>query len=291
MAEREPVPEPSDSSDGTPPGPAAEVDAGDVTETPATGEADVPPEIPAEEAPGAKESGEREGGVGKIGRADIEKALGMKVPKDPVKAARKLATHLIEARKERDQALAERDAARDEQLRAVAEFANSRKRLQREKEVKVDQASERLAEELLPALDAMDAALAIEVQTPAERKMGEGLEAVRSLLLEALGREGLILIDAAPGTPFDPAVHEAALMAEDSGEGSGEMVVHAELRRGYRFRSGKVIRISLVSVGFAGQEGAETAPAAPVDSGPAKEESPGEMAGGEGEGSEAKAES
>lgn len=281
MAEREPTP---DAPDGTPPGPATE--AGAVAET---------PKVPAEEAPVAKESGGGEGEEGeagrKIGRADIEKALGMKVPKDPVKAARKLATHLIEARKERDQALAERDIARDEQLRAVAEFANSRKRLQREKEVRVDQASERLAGEMLPALDAMDAALAIEVQTPAERKMREGLEAVRYLLLEALGREGLILIDAAPGTPFDPAVHEAALMAEGSGEGSGEMVVHAELRRGYRFRSGKVIRISLVSVGFAGSDEAETAPAAPVDSGAAEEESPGETVGGEGEGSETKAES
>lgn len=287
MAEREPVPQPSpDKPDGTPPAPAPE--------------ADVPPEVPAQEAPVAEGPGEGGADGRKIVGADILKALGMKVPKDPVKAVRKLATALIESRKERDQAAAERDEARDEQLRAVAEFANSRKRLQREKEERVDQASERLAGEMLPALDAMDAALAIEVQTPAEQRMREGLEAVRHLLLAALGREGLILIDAAPGTTFDPAVHEAALMAEGSGEDSGEMVVHAELRRGYRFRSGKVIRISLVSVGFTGSEETDAAPGAPVDgerTGEAPEETApvdgdreGEPAGS-GEGSEAKAES
>ncbi len=279
MAEREPAPQPSPD--------AAEVDAGAATGT---------PEVPAE--PVAEEPGEGKADGRKIVGADILKALGIKVPKDSVKAARKLATALIESRKERDQAVAERDVARDEQLRAVAEFANSRKRLQREKEVRVDQASERLAGEMLPALDAMDAALAIEVQTPAEQQMREGLEAVRHLLLAALGREGLIPIDAAPGTPFDPAVHEAALMAEGSGEGSGEMAVHAELRRGYRFRSGKVIRISLVSVGFTGSEETDAAPAAPVD-GERTGEDPEETASvdgdregaGSGEGSEAKAES
>lgn len=279
MAEREPAPQPSPD--------AAEVDAGAATGT---------PEVPAETV--AEEPGEGKADGRKIVGADIQQALGMKVPKDPVKAVRKLATALIESRKERDQAVAERDVARDEQLRAVAEFANSRKRLQREKEVRVDQASERLAGEMLPALDAMDAALAIEVQTPAEQQMREGLEAVRHLLLAALGREGLIPIDAAPGTPFDPAVHEAALMAEGSGEGSGEMAVHAELRRGYRFRSGKVIRISLVSVGFTGSEETDAAPAAPVD-GERTGEDPKETASvdgdregaGSGEGSEAKAES
>lgn len=287
MAERETTPPPApDAPDGIPLGSAAE--------------ADVPPEVPAQEAPVAEGPGEGGADGRKIVGADILKALGMKVPKDPVKAVRKLATALIESRKERDQAAAERDEARDEQLRAVAEFANSRKRLQREKEERVDQASERLAGEMLPALDAMDAALAIAVQTPAEQRMREGLEAVRHLLLAALGREGLILIDAAPGTTFDPAVHEAALMAEGSGEGSGEMVVHAELRRGYRFRSGKVIRISLVSVGFTEPEKTDAAPGAPVDgerTGEAPEETApvdgdreGEPAGS-GEGSEAKAES
>ena len=247
MADREPAP---DSPHRNPPAPEGNGEAGEAATEPPV----------AEEAPGGPGEGDADGGG--IGEADIFKALGMKAPKDPKKAARKFAKALMETRKERDQALAERDEARDERLRAVAEFANSRKRLQREREEVVNHASERVAGQLLPALDAMDAALSIGFQTPAEQKMWEGLQAVRNLLLEALGREGLIPIEAAPGTAFDLAVHEAALMAEGSGEGSGEMVVDAELQRGYRFRSGRVIRNSLVSVAFAPRE--EPPPATPA---------------------------
>lgn len=299
MADREPAPPPEANS------PAEDADGG-APDVAAVGE-DV-----AEEAPGSQGEGEAKGDG--IGAADIFEALGMKAPKDPKKAARKFAKALMETRKDLGQALAERDEARDERLRAIAEFANGRKRLQREKEEAVNQASERVAGQLLPALDAMDAALSTEFQTPAEQKMWEGLEAVRRLLLEALGREGLIPIEAAPGTAFDLAVHQAAIMAEGSGEGSGEMVVDAELQRGYRFRSGRVIRNSLVSVAFAGREAAppetsaggeesdaavgseeesEAAPVAgePVESEESTEAGGGGAAAGAREGSEAKAES
>lgn len=297
MADWEPAPPPEANS------PAEDADGG-APDVAAVGE-DV-----AEEAPGSQGEGEAKGDG--IGAADIFEALGMKAPKDPKKAARKFAKALMETRKDLGQALAERDEARDERLRAIAEFANGRKRLQREKEEAVNQASERVAGQLLPALDAMDAALSTEFQTPAEQKMWEGLEAVRRLLLEALGREGLIPIEAAPGTAFDLAVHQAAIMAEGSGEGSGEMVVDAELQRGYRFRSGRVIRNSLVSVAFAGREAeppetpaggegedaagsGEEAPESvagePVEPEESTEAGGGGAAAGAGEGSEAKAES
>ncbi len=65
----------------------------------------------------------------------------------------------------------------------------------------------------------------------------------RAQLLETLGREGFELIPAA-GEPFDPKVHEAV---SGPGDGEGDLVVDAELRRGYVMR-GRVIRPSLVTV-------------------------------------------
>lgn len=309
MADREPAPTPESNS-------PAEGAGGAEPGGTVTGE-----EV-AEDAPERLGEGEDKGGG--IGAADIYQALGITKSKDPKKTVRKLEKAvgklgeslmeareaLIETRKEREQALAERDEARDERLRAVAEFANTRKRLQREKETVVNQASERVAGQMLPALDAMDAALSIDFQTPAERKMWEGLQAVRSLLLEVLKREGLIPIEAVRGTAFDPAVHEAADMAEGSEEGSGEMVVDEEFRRGYRFLDGRVIRNSSVRVAFvpseisAGGEESEAAVGseeeleapAPVEGEPVESEESTEAGGGGAaagaeEGSETKAES
>ncbi len=60
--------------------------------------------------------------------------------------------------------------------------------------------------------------------------------------METLRREGLEPI-ASAGEPFDPAIHEAV-----SGGGDGDLVVTADLRRGYTLK-GRVIRPALVSVG------------------------------------------
>ena len=65
----------------------------------------------------------------------------------------------------------------------------------------------------------------------------------RSQLLETLAREGFEPIPAG-GEVFDPKVHEAV---SGPGEGSGDLVVGAELRRGYVMR-GRVVRPSLVMV-------------------------------------------
>lgn len=190
-----------------------------------------------------------------ISEADIEAALGMKLPKDPGEAIRKLSAALFETRKERDEEV-------DKWQRIAAEYDNSRKRseqesrerLVRERQQHIELASERIMEGLLPVLDALDSAIAHAseaINTPAEQNMYKGMEGIRYLLLEVMGREGLTLVEAAPGTPFDPAVHEAKA-AEDAGEaaeGASE-VIRVELRRGYRYRSGKVLRPAEVEVGF-----------------------------------------
>ncbi len=130
-------------------------------------------------------------------------------------------------------------AQRDEYLEALqrvkAEFANYRKRVDKERAQVSDRAAGRLAEQLLPVLDACDSGVA---------HGDAGAEAIRSQLVDVLGRSGLEIVDAI-GKPFDPQVHEAVLREE--GPGGAETVVEI-MRAGYTWQ-GRVLRPAMVKVG------------------------------------------
>ena len=260
---KQPTPpaDPSPTGEESPPGPSEDRTEGaapEVSEEQAAVESVEQPVAGGEEA--VEQVQEEVESVGEsapeeIGGAGIEETLGMKLPKDPVQASLHLAAALIETRKERDEEV-------DKWQRIAAEYDNSRKRseqesrerLVRERQQHIELASERMMEGLLPVLDALDSAIAHAseaISTPSEQNMYKGMEGIRYLLLEVMGREGLIPVEAALGTPFDPAVHDAKA-AEDAGEaaeGASE-VIRVELRRGYRYRSGKVLRPAEVEVGF-----------------------------------------
>jgi molecular chaperone GrpE len=162
--------------------------------------------------------------------------LGLELPDDRAEAESLLLRELGEARQEAGENL--------EMLqRVAADFDNFRRRVERDQAENVERASQRVIESLLPTLDALDAALAFEPQSESEENIHAGMESTRSQLLEALSREGFEPIPAA-GEPFDPKVHEAV---SGPGGGDGDLVVGAELRRGYVMR-GRVIRPSLVTV-------------------------------------------
>jgi molecular chaperone GrpE len=162
--------------------------------------------------------------------------LGLELPDDPDEAQDLLLRELSEARQEAGDHL--------EMLqRVAADFDNFRRRVQRDQAENVERASQRVIEGLLPTLDALDAATAFEPQSPSEEKIREGVLSTRSQLLETLAREGFEPIPAV-GEAFDPKVHEAV---SGPGEGSGDLFIGAELRRGYVMR-GRVIRPSLVTV-------------------------------------------
>lgn len=128
--------------------------------------------------------------------------------------------------------------------RAAADFDNYRKRSQRELTSIVERSSERVVRSLLPVLDSLDAALAVETSTEAEEKLKAGVRGTRDQLLDLLVREGLEPIEAL-GEPFDPVLHEAATTNQ---EGDGPILVLAEYRRGYLLK-GQVLRATLVGVG------------------------------------------
>ncbi len=163
--------------------------------------------------------------------------LGLELPDDPGEAQELLLRELGEARQEAGEHL-------DMLQRVAADFDNFRRRVERDQAENVERASQRV-EGLLPTLDAFDAATAVEPQSPSEEKIREGVLSTRSQLLETLAREGFEPIPAT-GEVFDPKVHEAVSGPGD-GDGDGDLIVGAELRRGYVMR-GRVIRPSLVTV-------------------------------------------
>ena len=142
-----------------------------------------------------------------------------------------LSEELESARQERDQYL---DALR----RLKAEFENSRKRQERERERVFSMAAERLVQELLPVLDNLDRALA------AGGDIREGVLATRNQLADVLGNEGLLPV-ASDGQPFDPNVHEAVMgrPSEEHEEGT----ILQTFERGYLL-NGKPIRPAKVVV-------------------------------------------
>lgn len=169
------------------------------------------------------------------GNADSSEPIVL--PDDPQEAIAVLQEALVGARS---------DAARylDDYRRMAAEFDNFRKRSQRDQAKLVARASERVVMSLLPVLDSLDAAMAVEPDGEASEKLLEGMRGTRDQLLGVLAQEGLTPIESI-GLPFDPALHEAIQIDE----GSGTMVVTAELRRGYQFQD-RVLRAALVSVGY-----------------------------------------
>ncbi len=128
--------------------------------------------------------------------------------------------------------LAEREEYKNLAQRVQADFDNYRKRAAAQSLADADRATGRLAEALLPVLDAAEAAY---VRHPDE--VGPLLN---QMLIE-LKRHGLETMDLEQ-KPFDPELAEA--VAHEPGDG-GEPVVVEVLRSGYTWK-GKVLRAAMV---------------------------------------------
>lgn len=128
--------------------------------------------------------------------------------------------------------------------RVGAEYANYRKRVERDRVAVVEMATAGLLAGLLPLLDDVDRARTHGDLTGAFQSVGEGLEALTAKLgLERFGE---------PGDPFDPAVHEAVLQADP--DPTAAVAVCAQvLQPGYRLvgragSGGRILRPARVSV-------------------------------------------
>jgi len=100
-------------------------------------------------------------------------------------------------------------------VRVVAELDNYRKRAARDLEAAHRYAIERFAQELLPAVDGFEFALANAAGAGPEQLL-EGQNATHRLLLKAFEKAGIGVLDPAPGAAFNPNEHEA-MVAQPSG--------------------------------------------------------------------------
>lgn len=131
--------------------------------------------------------------------------------------------------------LAERDSFREIAQRLQADFENYRKRVAAQTADDIDRSTGRVAESLLPVLDACEAAY---VAHPQE------VEPLFNLLLGELKRQGLEVMDLS-GKPFEPELAEAVL--HEPGDEGGSTIVVDVMRTGYLWK-GKVLRAAMVKV-------------------------------------------
>jgi molecular chaperone GrpE len=145
---------------------------------------------------------------------------------------------------------AQRDADRDtafedcqaQLTRALADFANLRRRLEREVERERVEERDRVVRQWLPVVDHIEMALNHADADPAS--IVEGVRALYAEALEALARLGISRMGESD-VPFDPHEHEAAAVVQAAGRGPRTVV--GVIRPGYK-AGDRVLRPAAVAV-------------------------------------------
>ncbi|ELC8441933.1 nucleotide exchange factor GrpE [Clostridium perfringens] len=134
----------------------------------------------------------------------------------------------------------ELEALKDRLLRISAEYENYRKRTDKEKERIYTDACEDILIKMLPVLDNLERALAVDgsvedLKKGVEMTVRQFEDALEKLQVEEISTEGT----------FDPELHQAMMVVEQ--EGSEPNQVAQVFQKGYK-RGDKVIRHSMVTV-------------------------------------------
>jgi molecular chaperone GrpE len=137
---------------------------------------------------------------------------------------------------------------RELRMRALADFDNYRKRVEREREAAAASGKRAIILALLEVMDDFDRALEHVDQSP--DAVVKGLRAIHKRLAEALKAQGVTPIDSV-GRQFDPTLHEAVGAIDAAAGKSGIAIepgaVADETRRGYLW-DGEVLRPASVYV-------------------------------------------
>lgn len=126
-------------------------------------------------------------------------------------------------------------------LRTAAEFDNFKKRTERERASVAEFAKVNVIKQLLPIIDNIDRAAAVDKGTPDYIKGIEMIVKQLEGLASVLGISELAQV----GDSFDPNCHEAVMHIED--ENYGENVITQVLQKGYKLGD-TVIRPAMVQV-------------------------------------------
>ena len=146
----------------------------------------------------------------------------------------------------------ERDTLKEQLLRAVADFDNYRKRIERERRELSDYAATDVLLELLPIIDNFERALQAPASAPGatagrpaeSEAFKKGVELIHKQMLDLLRKRGVTLIDAL-GADFDPNVHQAVIHEPSDEHREGEVM--QELQRGYKLGD-RLLRPAMVKV-------------------------------------------
>lgn len=136
-------------------------------------------------------------------------------------------------------------AARDAQLRAVADLDNMRKRADREIASAARYSTEKLLAELLGVADSLDLGLVAAGKPEAQvAALIEGMELTRKQLLTALEKHGVRPVDPR-GEPFNPELHEAMTMLPSTQVAPNHVL--EVMQKGYRLHD-RLLRPAMVVV-------------------------------------------
>lgn len=149
---------------------------------------------------------------------------------------------------------AEKEELRDQLLRTLAEADNIRKRSEREKQDARTYGIEKFAGDLLSVSDNLARALEALPEdekaalTEAGKNLFDGIEMTQKELQTVLGRHGVTVIEAEPGAPFDPNLHQAvANIPSEHASGTIASLFQAGWRIGDR-----TLRAAMVAVSAGG---------------------------------------
>jgi molecular chaperone GrpE len=135
------------------------------------------------------------------------------------------------------------DELRQTLLRHQADFANYRKRSEKENQEAFQRATARVIEGLIPIIDGFEHALAAHREAEYE-SYRKGFELIYKQLLDNLARLGVERVDP-QGQPFDPHLHQAMDRAVTPDEPDGTIL--EVFQPGYVYH-GRVLRPAMVRV-------------------------------------------
>lgn len=155
------------------------------------------------------------------------------------------ASELDQLRALLDEALAQSAAAKDAQLRAVAETENTRRRLEREAQSSAKYATEKLVGELIGVADTLEFGLQAAAAPGAKvQALAEGMDMTYKQLMAALEKNG-VKQENPVGQKLNASAHQA-VSAVESNEVAPNHVISV-MQKGYTLH-GRVVRPAMVVV-------------------------------------------
>lgn len=133
-------------------------------------------------------------------------------------------------------------AAKDEQVRLIAEMDNQRKRAAREVDSARKYGAERLLTDLLPVIDSLEAGLSQGGGDAA--KLREGMELTLRVLMKTVEANGVSALNPA-GETFNPELHQAVATVDAPGVAAGQVV--SVFQKGFRLNE-RLVRPAMVTV-------------------------------------------